>query len=501
MFNRSDVVIATLVASSCVAAICSFVVLSQVADERIRLFGPSQVQDADETAAAAPARRYPEAEASGALTLGPAFDDATPAGRDAPRLALPPMPRLAIATPSPARPLPPFDDPTDPAALSDDATLAALDRPEIETGVIQLAASMTLDAARALPAPRLRPETVAARAAPDAPTAPDTDAADAASILLVAVSPRPIERPGGFAARVPARATPTPEAEEAAEEEVMLAAYEPEEPRQLISPRSGANPCSPRLADIPRRRGSADGGSVVMASLMGQSGGARDNVLLREALSGNVPTYLRELQPVRFTGVVGGRQTEITICVTPDYLSIGSDSDNVRVPLGLPAALRVAEAFDMMLPTTRMVDAIYAQADLRLSPQPMTPGPQMSTTDYFLRHDATLDGQFARAGGRGGILVAGHKKDLVLANRLSAAPGRVAIYGWHRGTGSPIQPLSTVHGEYYADYSHGIRLVSRTAYVNGRAVDLRSLLTDGQYAGLLNSDGPLNSATVRLASL
>jgi hypothetical protein len=77
----------------------------------------------------------------------------------------------------------------------------------------------------------------------------------------------------------------------------------------------------------------------------------------------------------------------------------------------------------------------------------------------------------------------------------------VAIYGWHRSNGDPIQPLSTVHGEYYADYSHGIRLVSRTAYVNGRAVDLRSAADRRHLCGMLNSDGPLSSATVRLASL
>jgi hypothetical protein len=35
-------------------------------------------------------------------------------------------------------------------------------------------------------------------------------------------------------------------------------------------------------------------------------------------------------------------------------------------------------------------------------------------------------------------------------------------------------------------------LVSRTAYVNGRPVDLRTLLTDGTYAAMLNSDGPLS---------
>jgi hypothetical protein len=90
---------------------------------------------------------------------------------------------------------------------------------------------------------------------------------------------------------------------------------------------------------------------------------------------------------------------------------------------------------------------------------------------------------------------------VVLANRLARAPGRVAIYGWHRSNGDPIQPLSTVHGEFYADYSHGIRLVARTAYVNGRAVDLRGLLTDAQLAGLVNSDGPLTGTTIQLAAL
>jgi hypothetical protein len=275
---------------------------------------------------------------------------------------------------------------------------------------------------------------------------------------------------------------------------------EPAERGGLFRQNAGETPCSPRLArGIPRRPGNAADGSAIMARL--GEGSGRDAALVAEAVSGNIPSHLRELQPVRFTGLARGRQTEIVVCVTPDYLAVGSDRDHVRVPMGLPAALRIADSFDMMLPTTRMVDAIYAQADLRVSPRPMTPGPQMSSTDYFVRHDATLDAQFAEAGARDGLLLAGHKKDLVIANRLSRARGRVAIYGWHRSNGDPIQPLSTVHGEYYADYSHGIRLVSRTAFVNGRAVDLRALLTDGAYAGLLNSDGPLNSTTVQLASL
>ncbi|MAN16085.1 MAG: hypothetical protein CL945_15860 [Dinoroseobacter sp.] len=263
-----------------------------------------------------------------------------------------------------------------------------------------------------------------------------------------------------------------------------------------------ANACSTRLSRaIPRRPGNAAGGTPFIQTLASASGTTRDAAIAREVLRGNVPDFLRDLAPVSFTGVLpNGRSAQITICVTPDYLAVGSDRDFVRVPLGLSAAGQIAEAFDMMLPTTRIVDAIYAQADLRLSPSPMDPTSQMASTNYFLRHNATVEAQRANAGGRLGMLVSGQKKDLVLTNRLARAPGRVAIYGWHRPGGNPIQPLSTVHGAAYADYSHGIRLVSRTAFVNGQAVDLEDLLMDGTYAGLLNTDGPIGRPAIQLAS-
>ncbi|GAA5079643.1 hypothetical protein GCM10023209_32180 [Roseibacterium beibuensis] len=508
--DRSDIVLATSIASTCIAALCSFVVLSNVSDARI---GSRSATATEELAAMRPAprpteaRQYPQAEASGALTLGE-FEDELAAVRQAPLLTPMRAPRLALATPQGSAP--DAVEPVSVPVMLGRPPVEAVPRPQIGVEVVQVARNLTTARALALPTPSVRPEAIIARAVPIVPETPGAEGAPEAapSVLLAAVSPRPALRPEGLADRFPVRATPgraDPGIQVARavepEEEITLARYEDPGRPSLLGPRAGSNPCSSRLADIPRRRGSAPSGSAVMASLGNGSGSGRDNAIVAQALSGNVPDFLRDLQPVSFTGIAGGRQTEITICVTPDYLAIGSDADHVRVPLGLPAALRVADGFDMMLPTTRMVDAIYAQADLRLSPSPMTPGPQMSSTDYFLRHDATVDAQFARAGGRGGILVAGHKKDVVIANRLSRAPGRVAIYGWHRSNGNPIQPLSTVHGEYYADYSHGIRLVSRTAYVNGRAIDLRSLLTDGQYASLLNDDGPLNSTTVRLAAL
>lgn len=264
---------------------------------------------------------------------------------------------------------------------------------------------------------------------------------------------------------------------------------------------NGQNNCPVNLTSaIPRRPAAAPGGQAAIARLGTGAGPTRDNAVAQAITGGNLPDFLRHLVPVTLSGTGGdGRPAQITLCVMPDYLALGSDRDFVRVPLGLPAARLIAERFDMALPTTRMVDAIHAQASLRLRPSPMTPGAQMVSTDYFLRHNATLEGQRRNAGGTLGMLVSGHKKDLVLSNRLERNPGRVAIYGWHQANGQPIQPLSTIHGAGYADYSHGTRLVSRTAYINGQAVDLRDLLSDQRYAGLISDEGTITARLILAA--
>jgi hypothetical protein len=270
----------------------------------------------------------------------------------------------------------------------------------------------------------------------------------------------------------------------------------------VLDRREASAACGPALARaIPRRPGGAAAGRAVLAGLAQAGGTTRDAALVRAVEGGNIPDHLRSLVPVAMTGTMpDGRRASVTLCVMPDYLAVGSDADFVRIPLGLPAANRLAERFDMVLPTARMVDAIHAQAQVRLAPSPMTPGAQMASTGYLLTHNATVEAQRRATGAALGHLVSGHKKDLVLSNRLTRVAGRVAIYGWHRANGRPIQPLSTVHGASYADYSHGVRLVSRTAFVNGRAVDLLDLLADRRYAAILSGDeGPIATRQILAA--
>lgn len=412
--------------------------------------------------------------------------DDDPAPRAARPVAMPapgePLAFVPAPPPRPARRGTPAPAPA--PAATDLATRLAL--PEGGTAAIDLALGPQAQTQRRgldrSPVPPRRPRASALQ--------PDTGPAELvlAALTVPARLDAPPPRP-----RVARLAAPAPAAEPPA----------PALPVPELTARSGAEGCGPALArSIPRRPSRAAGGRDVAASVNGMHGRNRDAVLIRAIEGGNIPEHLRALVPVTMSGTgPDGRRARITICVTPDYLAVGSDRDFVRTPMGLPAANRLAERFDMLLPTAEMVDAIHAQARVRLAPSPMTPGAQMESTAYFVTHNNTVEAQRRATGAALGVLVSGHKKDVVLTNRLTRVAGRVAIYGWHRGNGRPIQPLSTVHGQHYADYSHGIRLVSRTAFVNGRAVDLADLLSDRRYAGILaGGEGPLATRQI-LASL
>jgi hypothetical protein len=270
----------------------------------------------------------------------------------------------------------------------------------------------------------------------------------------------------------------------------------------LTSGAAGASPagsvCDQQLGrSIPTRAEGALTGTGFAERARNLAGPQRDALVLTELLAGNVPTFLRHLEAV----TVSDAGNSVTVCVLPDYLALGTDRDFVFVPLGLEAALEVAERFGFMLPTRRIVNAIYAASSVKLDPQPLPAGDQMRSTAYLVRHNEMIREQRDARGAPLGALTAGDKKDLVLTPRLWETPGRVAIYGWHRASGAPIQPLSTVHGARYADYSHGIRLVSELVYVNGVQRPLAEVLADPRLAGLVSDEGPLPHLTDRLASL
>jgi hypothetical protein len=248
---------------------------------------------------------------------------------------------------------------------------------------------------------------------------------------------------------------------------------------------------TPVLA-LPPRPADALTGSQFLEATRHLSRPEREAAILRELERGNVPESLRAMKPVQLEGTgPDGQPLRATVHVLPDYLSIGSEEDSIRIPMDPRTAQRIADLTGTSLPTSRIVDEVWRQAEHRLDPRPLPAGPRMMSNGYYGEHEQRVDAQARAAGVEPGALVAGQKKDIVLSNRLADHPDRVAIYGWHQANGRPIQPVSTIHENSYADYSHGVRLVAGTITVNGVERPLADALRDPVLARLLSAEGPL----------
>ena len=244
------------------------------------------------------------------------------------------------------------------------------------------------------------------------------------------------------------------------------------------------------LRNIPPRSQTADGGSEVMARVTHMPLDLREMFLWQQIASGNLPEFLRAFKPIRVTGTDSkGVMHTITYEVMPDYLAVGNNQDFVRVPLTPITAQRIAARFDCALPTRKMVGDIYAQSEVKLEPRPLTREREAMKT--FVEHNAIIETQ--RQGKPLGLLVAGIKKDVVTTPLLRLRPTHVAIYGWHKLDGKPIQPLTTVHDIRYVDYSHGIRLIKQSLLVDGKPATVNAVLSDPQLRFLLSDEEPFVS--------
>lgn len=256
------------------------------------------------------------------------------------------------------------------------------------------------------------------------------------------------------------------------------------------------------MSQFPARPANALTGSQFIAQLDSKDSKNRDDLIVEEVLRGNFPDFMRNLIPI----TISEKGMTVIYKVTPDYLCVGNDSDYIRVPLGAPAAQRIADSFGCVLPTAKMSNQIWKEAAAKVPPKPMSGitsnisgqqySPQefikkkMTDTDSFAEHNRLIQQQLANH--RPGDLVAGHKKDVVISNELASRPDKVAIHGLHNTKGQAIQGGSWGHNINYRDYSHGIRLVDKIAQLNGKTVDLvKDILQNQEFAYLLSDEGAL----------
>jgi hypothetical protein len=289
-------------------------------------------------------------------------------------------------------------------------------------------------------------------------------------------------------------------------------------------PTSQADDSLPHLR-LPERPTDAIGGAEFARKIEALPPEAREDQISKQIMAGNVPSFIRRLVPVPVTedqaalapsaaGASGGTTTTASavlrpptggsrppvapasklngvIFVTPTYLAVGTDDDYLLVPMTPYTAQRIADKLHCILPTPKMVDAIYSAAEVKLPPSPIPPSPAMTTVPVFLAHSQTVILQRRAEPKPLSSLTAGIKKDIVICRELADNPGHVAIYGWQTPDKKPIQPLYLGHNAAWTDYSHGVRLVSDTMMVNGEYHSVTDVLREPTLCGLLSNEGPI----------
>jgi len=223
----------------------------------------------------------------------------------------------------------------------------------------------------------------------------------------------------------------------------------------------------------------------------------REKAIVEQILSGNVPSFSRRLKPLKINQRIGSTNYELIFFTVMDYMAIGSEQDYLYVPMTPSTAQYLADRLNCSLPTKKIVDVVYTNADIKLDPQPIPPSSQMTTVPVFNQHTDSIKQQISKIGldRSADNIIAGHKKDIIISNKiysLDRSYERVVIYGWHLSNNNPIQPVYNGHIASYADYSHGVRLISNIAFVNEDSTQLTDILRDAGLSALLSSEGVIS---------
>lgn len=246
---------------------------------------------------------------------------------------------------------------------------------------------------------------------------------------------------------------------------------------------------------IRKRNPKALSGSQFAASISDSSISLkqREKLIYNQIKRGNIPQFYRQLSKINDSLMIGGTLKHITYFVIPDYLAIGCDSDYFYCPMTPSLAQRVANKLKCSLSTRKMVNTIYGQAIVKLNPMPMPPNKLMTSVPVFIKHTGIVRRQRDSMIKKSplGYLTAGDKKDIVISPRIynDTSAYHVVIYGWHKLNGKAIQPLYARHLNTWADYSHGVRLINRTVWVDGKPTNIKKILRSNKLSPLLSDEG------------
>lgn len=249
---------------------------------------------------------------------------------------------------------------------------------------------------------------------------------------------------------------------------------------------------------LPSRDPAFPEGTQIIKFISDQSLENRESIILYEVLRGNIPGFYRKMVPVKDSAFIEGKYRHISYYVIADYLALGSDTNYFLCPMTPILAQIIADSLNCILPTRKMVNQIWKASSVKMKPQTISPGSEMTTVPIFVKHNTMVKSQRQLYLQKypSGNLVSGNKKDVIISNSIynNSPAGKVVIYGWHYQSGEPIQAIYAGHSESYVDYSHGIRLVQKEVSLDGERMSITDILKSAHLNILLSDEGIISSS-------
>ncbi len=109
--------------------------------------------------------------------------------------------------------------------------------------------------------------------------------------------------------------------------------------------------------------------------------------IIAEIEKGNVPDSCRNMSTVNMTDPNNPRGPQLSFRTSNGFLAVGSNKDNIMVPLSGPMAKEIADHFGWVLPTADMAEARDYQSQVKLKVGGLQDISRMADLEWARRHD------------------------------------------------------------------------------------------------------------------
>jgi hypothetical protein len=230
-------------------------------------------------------------------------------------------------------------------------------------------------------------------------------------------------------------------------------------------------------------------GSEWLAKLPNLPGPARDKMVLEAVTSGLLYCGWEEV-----TSSIPDHTA--TFFVTDDAFRVDlEDGSRFRPQVSAQLAQQCADIVTGTLPTPKLMDLSYQQADVKLAAAVLPAKPDMVTTAKSVLFNKTVE---TKRGGRSG-LIRDCGKAWVLSNKMAKGPLYAVNHGFYDPKAIYVsngiklwQNRGAAHDRSHTDYSQTLILTSSYCLLDGASCPILDIMTHPTLCKLISDEGRLN---------